>query len=578
MTDTFAVLTTNFILNRDFFPSDFHYEHCLSHILSHSSDAILLLNQDFLCIACNHQFLKLLNCHSQNISNEKFLSHISQSQANFFSQLSNQLHHTDNFNNIHLSLARDNEQILVNVSAFVCQSNPENKLYFVYLSNAYHTENLYQTATIHHSKLDPLTQLYTKNSFFEFAYDFVENIHKSNQDCFALIRLHIDKLHTFNASIGRNATDILIARFAKRLQKFDMLQCEIFAIARLGGGDFAILLSTPSQLVLENYLTQLHDLSHQTFLIHQSHIYVNFSTGVAVYHPETGSFDRLLHHAERALKQALFLGGNTCIWFDELEKSPIFSNVHLSSAFIHALRESQVIAYFQPKIAHQKHYFAFEALVRWQHPILGLLSPKDFLDEVLDISSQSLFESMVNYCLSQIDEWRQQGFLVKVAINIDVRQLWHQNFLPFIQSCILAYPEFCEHIEFEITETAQVQHHDKTLQMLQQLHNFGIKLAIDDFGTGFASLSYLLEYPVDSVKLDRIFIKNICTNERDFRLVKSIIHLAHELNLQVIAEGVETQEQLDLLNSIGCDITQGYLHGKPMSSEDVSVWLKNMTL
>lgn len=578
MTDILTVLKTNFILKYDFFSQDFHHEHFLSQILAHSSDAILLLNEDFVCIACNHQFLNLLNYHSQNTSDEKVLSHISQSQTHFFSQLSNQLNYADNFNNISLTLSRDNKQIVVNASAFACQNSTNSKIYFIYLSYTDTNQNTITINPVQDGSLDPLTQLHTKDSFFEYAHIFVENIHKSDSDCIALIRLHIDKLHTFNASIGRNATDILIARFAERLQKFDMFQCEIFAIARLGGGDFAILLSTPNQCVLENYVNQLHGLSHQTFLIHQSHIYVNFSTGVAVYHADTGSFDRLLHHAERALKHALFLRGNTCVWFDKLEKSPIFSNVHLSSAFIHALRESQVIAYFQPKIARQKQYFTFEALVRWQHPILGLLSPKDFLDEVLDVSSQSLFENVVNYCLSQIDEWQQQGFWVKVAINIDVRQLWHQNFLPFIQSCMLAYPNFCEHIEFEITETAQIQHHDKTLQVLQQLHDFGIKLAIDDFGTGFASLSYLLEYPVDSIKLDRSFVKNICTNEHNFRLVKSIIDLAHELNLQVIAEGVETKGQLDLLNSINCDVTQGYLHGKPMSSEDISIWLKNMTL
>lgn len=571
MTDTFAVLTNNFILNHDVFPNDFLYDCCLSAILNHSLEAIVLLNQDFLCIGCNYQFLNLLNYHSPHINNEQILKQLYQSQSSFFSELSNQLHLTDEFNNIKFSLNKENEQIFVNASACSCQNHCGKKIYFVYLSTLYHVEK---------SVNPPLQQdnMLNKDTFFAFAHHFLENLHHSQYDCLALIRLHINKLHTFNASIGRNATDVLIAHFATRLQTCEILQGEILAIAHLGGGDFSVFLNLPSQLALENYLTQLYDLSHQAFLIQQSHLYVNFSIGVALYQPPVCSFDSLLNHAEKALKQALFLGSNTCIWFDELEKSPIFSNVHLSSAFTHALRESQVIAYFQPKVACQPQSFAFEALVRWQHPILGLLSPKDFLDEVLDISSQSLFESVVNYCLEQIDNWKQQGFLVKIAVNVDVRQLWHQNFLPFIQSCLVTYPNFCEQIEFEITETAQIQHHEKTIKILQKLHNFGIKLAIDDFGTGFASLSYLLDYPVDKIKLDKIFIENILHNPRHLLLVKSLIALAHQLNLEVIAEGVETDEQFALLKNIGCDITQGYLHGKPMSADDVSIWLKNMTL
>lgn len=423
--------------------------------------------------------------------------------------------------------------------------------------------------------IDPLTQLPNKEAFFRHAQAFFGNFSHTDNDCVALIRLHIDKLHTFNASIGRNSTDIMIAQFANRLKNADNIPCEVVIFARLGGSDFAILVKAVNETILEDYVDNLYDLSHQAFLINQSHIYVNFSTGVAIYDNDISSLDRLLHNAERALKQSLFLGGNTCVWFDELEKSPVFSNVHLTSAFTHALKESEIIAYFQPKMAFDTKYFAFEALIRWQHPILGLLSPKDFLDEVLDISSQSLFESIVKYCISQVLNWQKQGFFVKVAINIDARQLWHQDFLPFVKSCIVEFPEFCQYIEFEITETTQIKHHDKTIKMLQQLHLLGIKLAIDDFGTGFASLSYLLDYPIDYIKLDRIFVANIDKNPRHLQLVRSVIALAHDMNLQVIAEGVETEKQLELLKNMGCDVTQGYLHGKPMSADDVSRWLKN---
>lgn len=214
---------------------------------------------------------------------------------------------------------------------------------------------------------------------------------------------------------------MLLKAFVTRIQDFNEKNCQVKGFSRLGGDDFALLLLTNNLENIDSYLANLQQSIKKPFTINDTPIYINVSIGVASYHESNteahNNADILISQAEKALRQARGSGGNQLVWFDRLNFSPVFDKIHVQSAFIYALNNSQIVAYFQPKIYFEQPtdnngqpIYHFEALMRWHHPILGILSPKDFLDEVLDSFSQPLFENMVEHCMTQALAWQQQGF------------------------------------------------------------------------------------------------------------------------------------------------------------------------
>lgn len=393
----------------------------------------------------------------------------------------------------------------------------------------------------------------------------------------AVIRLNIDKLQSFNESIGIAATDELLQLFVKRIDALTPpSQCRVKCFSRFGGDNFGILLEIDALAAAYAYLDKLSQLFEMPFFIESiPPLYVRVSVGVSLHPRDSSSAESMITQAESALKQARLYGGDDIVWYEKTHRNSLFQDTHLSSAFNKALNDAEIVPFFQPKLVFaQPNQPMFEALVRWQHPILGTLTPQDFLDDVIDGMSQRLFERIIHLCVRQLVAWKRLGYFVTVCINVDARQFNNERFLNFIFELLNKYPCFAKHIELELTEIARLVDKPKAITVLQQLVDCGISLAIDDFGTGYSSLSYLAEYPVNLVKIDRVFIQDILTNPKKQTLVKSIIHLAHDLNISVIAEGVETEAQKAFLQAIGCDGIQGYVYGKPMSAPQATAWLE----
>lgn len=560
------------------------YQVFLNHLLDNISDAVFLLDHRRQFIAFNKRLMHVLQRKPKDILGHYFsinpIEGFEDSRKEIFLQAEEKLKNGEKIDRLMVIMPPNGKQIFAHIRGIPIKINDDISIYLGLLSDVSQQTKI-ETSLKNVLEYDQLTGLQNRQNFFTLTSVFIRNIINNAdlvekyQQKLAIVRINIDNLQAFNASIGRLATDMILKAFVKRVKEIEPINCNVQGFSRLGGDDFALLITMNSPADLTNYLEQLQQISHQHFLINGSHIYVHFSMGVALYQGNILTYDTLLHQADKALKQARSTGGNRIVWFDTLDYSPMFNRVHVKSAFTQALKDSQLIAFFQPKICFKNKCLSFEALVRWEHPMLGILSPKDFLDEVLENFSQDLFENIVDYCMTQVNLWDKMGFDVKVAINVDVRQLWHAHFLPFMTDILAKHPTFAKHIEFEITETAQLHNNHQTLAMLNFLHEQGIKLAIDDFGTGYASLSYLLDYPIDTVKFDKIFIQNIHTNERKLKLVKSVIDMVHSLDLTVVAEGVETAEELALLQQIGCDMTQGYFYGKPMSVDETTLWIQD---
>lgn len=392
-----------------------------------------------------------------------------------------------------------------------------------------------------------------------------------------VVTIHIDRLYTFNQSIGREATDNLIKSFVARVKTLEVTGCSIHTFSRVSGNDFCLLLQVDDLVYAYDYLDKLSQAFELPFVIAGQKIYLRLSIGVAYLSEETKNVSALLTQAETAMQKARLSGGDSTVWYKDIKQmSDLFDKIHLESALTQGLTRHEFVPFYQPKLSFsQDDSYLFEALVRWQHPELGLLSPQEFIDTLLDAHlDQKLFESIVQAVIADITHWQTQGFHVEVSINADVQQLVNPDFLPFMQGIVTRQPDITQCIEIEITEINRIVDERTTKTTLQQLRDWDFRIALDDFGTGFASLSYLSNYPFDVVKIDRSFITDIMQNAKKQQIVKRMIDLAHDLDMHVYAEGVEDFSQHQFLAMVGCDGTQGFLYGKPMSREATHHWLQ----
>ena len=390
-----------------------------------------------------------------------------------------------------------------------------------------------------------------------------------------LLRINIDKLQSFNISLGIENTNTLIQGFVKRVKSLKISGASLVTFSRFGGDSFAAMISVQHLDAAHRYVAALKQLFDLPFSIDNQSIYLRLSIGASIFPTHTQDAQTLLLQADTALKHARLISGEDCVWYDANQQKGNFKDIHLLSAFKNALLKQQILPYFQPKLEFaQPDLPMFEALVRWEHPTLGLLYPNDFLAAVLDTSSQPLFEKIVLACIEQILTWREMGYSCLICINIDTRQLISDKFIAFIEGTIQQYSWLAQLISFEITEVCKIHDEVKAQVMLAKLRQYGFSISIDDFGTGFAAMQYLIKYPIDVLKIDRLFITDILQDTKKQVIVKSVIDMAHSLSMKALAEGVSNREEIEYLRSLGCDLIQGFGFGKPMSSQDNTEWLK----
>jgi EAL domain-containing protein (putative c-di-GMP-specific phosphodiesterase class I) len=248
------------------------------------------------------------------------------------------------------------------------------------------------------------------------------------------------------------------------------------------------------------------------------------------------------------------------------------SSLGLETNLRRAVEEDELITYYQPifDLASGR-AVAFEALVRWQHPRLGLLHPVDFIGLAEDTGLIiEIGELVLRRACRDLREWQRQGQRqLRVAVNISARQILESNFTDILVSTLAETQVDPQSLEIEITETSIMEHSEPAIQILKDIRRLGVRVSIDDFGTGYSSLSYLKHLPIDSVKLDRSFVCSATSNPKDAALVMAVVGLAHSLNLRVIAEGIETEEQLQFLRLLRCEEGQGFLLGHPAAPQDM---------
>jgi EAL domain-containing protein (putative c-di-GMP-specific phosphodiesterase class I) len=341
-------------------------------------------------------------------------------------------------------------------------------------------------------------------------------------------------------------------------------------VARFGGDEFAILLTQISRAQDAASVAQaVKQTLDQAFIFDDQEIFVSSSIGISL-HPQDGRDTAgLLKTAGVALDRAKMQGGNNYQFYTAGGTTRALKQLVLESNLRSALERSEFFVQYQPQVAIQDfHLVGMEALVRWQHPSLGVLYPGEFITLTEENGMIiALGDWILRTACAQNKLWQDAGLTpMCLSVNFSARQFQQPTFIADVSQILKDTNLDPRWLELELTESSIMKDPEEAIEKLHELKLMGIKVAIDDFGTGYSSLNYLKRFPIDTLKIDKSFVSDVCKDPHDTSIVRAIINLGHALDLTVIAEGVETKEQLQYLSALECDVVQGFLFSKALSA------------
>ncbi len=391
----------------------------------------------------------------------------------------------------------------------------------------------------------------------------------------AVLFLDLDRFKDINDTLGHSIGDMLLQQVANRMGLV-MRDCD--TVARLGGDEFTIFIQDIKSAENACMVAQkLLDLFEIPYCLDGQQVYISNSIGITLFPADSGNIDELLMNADIAMYRAKADGKNTYRLYNSEMSQQGTDRVALQSDLRSAVDQKQLRLLYQPKFdTLSGRIIGVEALIRWQHPERGLIPPDLFIP--LAEESGSIFaitEWVLNTACLQAKFWHDAGYIgITMAVNISAVSLKRKNVVAMVQQALINTGLPPGLLELELTESMLIENNLMAEETLRVLKDLGISIAIDDFGTGYSSLSSLHSFPIDSLKIDRSFVWNMNRTSNDLAIVVAIIAMAHSLKLQVIAEGVETEEQLETLKTCGCEIIQGYLLSKPVGAEELNALLK----
>ncbi|BFM47846.1 EAL domain-containing protein [Marinomonas sp. THO17] len=421
-------------------------------------------------------------------------------------------------------------------------------------------------------EVDPLTGLMSRYKIQQVLAEKVSQ-NKLEPQWLAIMVLDLDHFKTINEAFGHQVGDKLLVKVAQRLTSVFPDHAEL---GYFGGDAFLVILSAPEHLstsCLDDVAKQVIKQISQSYFVDDLTLTIGCSIGIVTF-PEFGSDPMtLIKNADMAVYEAKRSGRATHHYYSQAMGQRFVRNVQIETRLRHAIAENLLEMQFQPKVdLLTQQCIGMEALLRWCDEELGQVSPSEFVP----IAEQSgiilpLGEWVFEQTLRHIVEWQKQGINVPpIAINCSAEQLKRSDFLPNLKALLERYQVDPRLIEVEVTESILIEDAASCAELLKEISQLGIKLAIDDFGTGYSSLSYLKDLPIDSVKIDQVFIRDITQDKNHQALTKAIINLGHDLGLKVIAEGISHDNQLAMLREMRCDVGQGYLFSKALAAKSMS--------
>jgi len=397
----------------------------------------------------------------------------------------------------------------------------------------------------------------------------------SEQKMFAVILLDLEKFRIINETLGQHGGDELLRQVARRLQ--DGLD-ETDILARPGGNSFAIVTRRIDDgAALAQRLEQtLFNLHGQSFEVEGKELRVVAKAGIAVYPGDGGDADTLYRNAEAALEKAKRSGDRYLFYAPEFN-ARVAEKLTLENKLRRAVEHGELVLHYQPKVELKKRRISgLEALMRWNDPDTGVLVPPVKFIPILEETGLILEAGRwaLGQAIADSARWKANRQKVpRIAVNVSPIQLRQKDFVATVESALRGAKDIGGILELEITESLIMQDIDANIRKLRAVRDMGVEIAVDDFGTGYSSLSYISRLPINTLKIDRAFIMNMTSNPDDLSIVSTIISLGHSLELKIVAEGVETEEQANLLRLLKCDEFQGYLFSRPVPMEQIEILL-----
>ncbi len=417
------------------------------------------------------------------------------------------------------------------------------------------------------ARLDPLTGLCNRTAFFD-RLNHALAVARRHDRSIALLFLDLDRFKDVNDAFGHVAGDEVLKVIAQRLNKTIR---GTDAVARLGGDEFIVLAEEIENLVdVNEFGLRLLEALSKPFVLRGQECRLGASIGVAMYPSDGEDAIALLKNADDAMYRAKESGGNSLAFVSELGKRTVGDRMVLVAGLRRALDENQLLLLYQPKVSIRTGAVTgVEALVRWKHPERGLMLPGTFIPLAEDSGLiRPIARWVLHQACAQACRWRDDGpSPIRVAVNLSARQFIDGGLVIEVAHALAQTGLPPDLLELEITESIMMEHPDRAAETLLEIKSMGVHVSIDDFGTGFSSLARLKKFPIESVKIDRSFINDVAVDPDDAAIVSAVIAMAHNLRLKVVAEGVETVEQIRFLRERNCDEVQGYLVSRPILPE-----------
>jgi len=392
----------------------------------------------------------------------------------------------------------------------------------------------------------------------------------------AILFIDLDDFKVVNDSLGHNVGDQLLRELGKRLTACVR---EVDSVSRLGGDEFVIVLTgvTNRDDVIAIAKKVMETLS-QPFILEGHEVFVSSSIGIAIFPKDGEDETALLKNADSAMYHAKERGkGNYQFYAAEMNQMAL-ERLSLVNDLHRALERNEFVLHYQPQINLMSGKITgVEALIRWQHPQKGLIPPMKFIPVAEETRMiLPIGQWVLRTACAHAVEWHKQGFDLTVAVNLSTLQVEELRLIELVDITLAETGMNPRFLELELTENILIERPDAIYKIFQQLRERGVRLAIDDFGTGYSSLSYLSKLPIDKLKIDRSFVRDIADDADDRSIVEAIVSMSHSLRLKAIAEGVETREQEEILRRLNCDEVQGYLFSRPLAPDELGVKLADL--
>jgi diguanylate cyclase (GGDEF)-like protein len=432
-----------------------------------------------------------------------------------------------------------------------------------------------ETQLVHDAMHDELTELPNRTHLLGILKSEISVIKRRGDYSFALLLIDLDRFKTVIESLGFQAGNDVLREIGIRLRSW---RGHDKVVARMGGDEFAVILEDISSIsrVVE-LATSINQLISAPFRVNENSISLTVSIGIAMGNALNQTPEGLLHNASAAVYRAKRQGANLTEVFDKEMHLNALARLQIHNELREAISAGDLLVYYQPVLGlNDLRVRGFEALARWQHPEKGLLGPGAFIPiaEETGLISE-LGAHVIRTVCKQLAEWKAAQFpLAWVSVNLSAHQFQNEHLVADIMRNIVEAGADPSRLFIEITEGTAAEHPERAFEMMNKLREHGIRIALDDFGTGYSSMSYLKRFPIDTLKLDRSFIKGLPESQDDAAIATTVINMARSLGMKVVAEGVEDERQAMFLRLQQCDEVQGFLYGKPMPVHNATLLLK----